>query len=95
MYVESAAVIRGMKADLTPCLAQRRPLNNELELATMNITKYLLYGALAAISYVMLLAWNTDYPQVVDFGAPAPSPVSLISRPENTTVTDIPTQFPD
>ena len=95
MYVESAAVIRGMKADLTPCLAQRRPLNNELELATMNITKYLLYGALAAISYVMLLAWNTDYPQVVDFGAPAPSPVPLISPPENTTVTDIPTQFPD
>ena len=95
MYVESAAVIPGMKADLIPCLAQRRPLNNELELATMNITKYLLYGALAAISYVMLLAWNTDYPQVVDFGAPAPSPVPLISPPENTTVTDIPTQFPD
>ena len=81
MYVESAAVIPGMKADLIPCLAQRRPLNNELELATMNITKYLLYGALAAISYVMLLAWNTDYPQVVDFGAPAPSPVPLISPP--------------
>ena len=95
MYVESAAVIPGMKADLIPCLAQRRPLNNELELATMNITKYLLYGALAAISYVMLLAWNTDYPQVVDVGAPAPSPVPLISPPENTTVTDIPTQFPD
>jgi len=95
VYVESAAVIPGMKADLIPCLAQRRPLNNELELATMNITKYLLYGALAAISYVMLLAWNTDYPQVVDFGAPAPSPVPLISPPENTTVTDIPTQFPD
>ena len=61
----------------------------------MNITKYLLYAALAAISYVMLLTWNTDYPQVVDFGAPAPSPVPLISPPENTTVTDIPTQFPD
>ena len=95
MSVESAAVIPGMKADLIPCLAQRRPLNNELELATMNITKYLLYGALAAISYVMLLAWNTDYPQVVDVGASAPSPVPLISPPENTTVTDIPTQFPD
>ena len=95
MSVESAAVIPGMKADLIPCLAQRRPLNNELELATMNITKYLLYGALAAISYVMLLAWNTDYPQVADFSAPAPSPVPLISPPENTTVTDIPTQFPD
>ena len=61
----------------------------------MNITKYLLYGALAAISYVMLLAWNEDYPQVVDFGAPALSPVPLISPPENTTVTDIPTQLPD
>ena len=95
MYVESAAVIPGMKADLIPCLAQRRPLNNELELATMNITKYLLYGALAAISYVMLLAWNTDYPQVVDFVAPPPSPVPSISPPENTTVTDIPTQLPD
>ena len=95
MYVESAAVIPGMKAGLIPCLAQRRPLNNELELATMNITKYLLYGALAAISYVMLLAWNTDYPQVVDFVAPPPSPVPSISPPENTTVTDIPTQLPD
>ena len=84
-----------MKAGLIPCLAQRRPLNNELELATMNITKYLLYGALAAISYVMLLAWNTDYPQVVDFVAPPPSPVPSISPPENTTVTDIPTQLPD
>ena len=95
MYVESADVIPGMKADLIPCLAQRRPLNNELELATMNITKYLLYGALAAISYVMLLAWNTDYPQVVDFVAPPPSPVPSISPPENTTATDIPTQLPD
>ena len=61
----------------------------------MNMTKFSLYAALAVISYLMLLAWNEDYPQVVDFGAPAPSPVPLISPPENTTVTDIPTQLPD
>ena len=61
----------------------------------MNMTKFSLYAALAVISYLMLLAWNEDYPQVVDFGAPAPSPVPLISPPENTAVTDIPTQLPD
>ena len=61
----------------------------------MNMAKFSLYAALAVISYLMLLAWNEDYPQVVDFGAPAPSPVPVISPPENTAVTDIPTQLPD
>ena len=95
MYVESAAVIRGMKADLTPCLAQRRLRNNGLELATMNITKYLLYAALAAISYVMLLTWNTDYPPVVDFDSQVSRPALLSPEPEDRAATDIPTQVPD
>ena len=61
----------------------------------MNMTKFSLYTALAVISYLMLLAWNEDYPQVVDFSAQAPTPVPSISPPENTTVADIPTQLPD
>ena len=95
MCAESAAVTLGTKADLTPCLAQRRPRNNELALAIMNITKYLLYAALAAISYVMLLTWNIDYPPVVDFDSQVPRPILLSPEPEEAAATDIPTQVPD
>ena len=61
----------------------------------MNITKYLLYAALAAISYVMLLTWNTDYPPVVDFDSQVSRPALLSPEPEDRAATDIPTQVPD
>jgi YidC/Oxa1 family membrane protein insertase len=32
----------------------------------MDITRFSLYGALAIVTYLMLLAWQEDYPPVID-----------------------------
>ncbi|MEZ5489950.1 MAG: membrane protein insertase YidC [Gammaproteobacteria bacterium] len=63
----------------------------------MDLSRFFLYAALAVVSYLMLLAWNEDYPNQI------PEPVSqpaanLADLPESGTASealeDIPTQIP-
>ena len=49
----------------------------------MDLTRFFLYTALAVITYLMLLAWQEDYPPVVDNGQDSAS----VSQ-------ETPTQFP-
>ena len=59
----------------------------------MDLTKFALYTSLAAITYLMLLAWQEDYPSIVDTGSVnQQSPPSLaLSTPQ---VDDIPREVP-
>ena len=60
----------------------------------MDLTKFFLYTSLAAITYLMLLAWQGDYPPLLDSGrTQEPSSIQI---PENaaTSATDIPTVVP-
>ena len=59
----------------------------------MDLTKFALYTSLAAITYLMLLAWQEDYPSVVDSGSVnQQSPPSL--APSTPQVDDIPREVP-
>ncbi|MGB4246759.1 MAG: membrane protein insertase YidC [Pseudohongiellaceae bacterium] len=57
----------------------------------MDSIKYLIFGGLAVVSYLLLLAWQEDYPQVA-----APSPVSEVQSPGNAVapVSDVPAVVP-
>ncbi len=59
----------------------------------MDLTRFSLYIALAAVTYLLLLAWQEDYPPVVDSGNPAPQ---LESIPDSTpqVATDLPASLP-
>ena len=60
----------------------------------MDLTKFFLYTSLAAITYLMLLAWQDDYPPLVD-NSPTPEPSGLqIPETAATSATDIPTEVP-
>ena len=56
----------------------------------MDLTKFALYTSLAVVTYLMLLAWQEDYPPLINsgFDEQIPSP----SRP--TQLNDLPTQVP-
>ena len=59
----------------------------------MDLTKFALYTSLAAITYLMLLAWQEDYPSIVDTGSinqQSPPPLTS-SSPQ---VDDIPREVP-
>ena len=59
----------------------------------MDLTKFALYTSLAVITYLMLLAWQEDYPSVVDSGSVnQQSPPSLASS--SPQVDDIPREVP-
>ena len=59
----------------------------------MALTKFALYTSLAVITYLMLLAWQEDYPSVVDSGSVnQQSPPSL--APSTPQVDDIPREVP-
>ena len=59
----------------------------------MDLTKFALYTSLAVITYLMLLAWQEDYPSVVDSGSVnQQSPPSLASS--TPQVDDIPREVP-
>lgn len=59
----------------------------------MDLTKFALYTSLAVITYLMLLAWQEDYPSVVDSGSVnQQSPPSL--APSTPQVDDIPREVP-
>lgn len=59
----------------------------------MDFTRFSLYTALAAITYLMLLAWQEDYPPVVDSGTPVSE---LQSIPDSTPAvsSDLPADVP-
>ena len=60
----------------------------------MDLTKFFLYTSLAAITYLMLLAWQDDYPPLVD-NSPTLEPSGLqIPETAATLATDIPTEVP-
>lgn len=49
----------------------------------MNLTRFFLYTALAVITYLMLLAWQEDYPPLIDNG-------DNVVQTSNSTQQDIP-----
>ena len=63
----------------------------------MDLSRFFLYTALAVVSYLLLLAWNEDYPQSVSEAVTTP-PAELPSAPETgtptTTPADVPNQVP-
>ncbi len=68
----------------------------------MNYLRYFLYTALALVSYVMLLAWNADYPPSANNVVPSQVP-TLTSVPEPaveptlapvSTSSDVPAEVP-
>lgn len=61
----------------------------------MDLTRFSLYTALAAVTYLMLLAWQEDYPPVVDAGNPGSQLQSIPdSTPTSQTATDMPASLP-
>ena len=59
----------------------------------MDLTKFALYTSLAVITYLMLLAWQEDYPSIVDGGSVSQqSPTPLTSS--SPQVDDIPREVP-
>tara|TARA_B100000029_G_scaffold192453_1_gene190493 strand:- start:481 stop:2172 length:1692 start_codon:yes stop_codon:yes gene_type:complete len=59
----------------------------------MDLTKFFLYTSLAVITYLMLLAWQADYPPLVDGGSQQ-SPALQIPETLAAPVSDIPTDVP-
>ena len=59
----------------------------------MDLTKFFLYTSLAVITYLMLLAWQADYPPLVDGGSQQ-SPALQIPETPAAPVSDIPTDVP-
>ncbi len=62
----------------------------------MKFTRFFLYTALAVITYLMLLAWQEDYPPAVDDGGDsAPAAVSgLPDGADEPATPDLPAQLP-
>jgi len=71
----------------------------------MNLTRFSLYTSLAIITYLMLLAWQEDYPPMVDDGSSVqssmPSLTPQIPQGDNpgigtsvTTASNVPTDVP-
>jgi YidC/Oxa1 family membrane protein insertase len=61
----------------------------------MNYTRFILYTSLAVITYLMLLAWQEDYPPVVNATPAANTNLSDVADNNDTpTISDIPTQVP-
>ena len=60
----------------------------------MDFTRLSLYVALAVVTYLLLLAWQEDYPPVVDSASTAPIPSAA---PQETIpqVTDLPMVLPE
>ena len=59
----------------------------------MDFTRFSLYTALAAITYLMLLAWQEDYPPVIDSGAPV-NELQTIPDSAPQAATDLPVDLP-
>ncbi|MDG2420728.1 MAG: membrane protein insertase YidC [Gammaproteobacteria bacterium] len=59
----------------------------------MDLTKFALYTSLAVITYLMLLAWQDDYPPIVEDSTTRIA-TTQISEPPVQRDADIPTQLP-
>jgi len=59
----------------------------------MDFTRFSLYTALAAITYLMLLAWQEDYPPVIDTGSSS-SELQAIPETPSQVATDLPVDVP-
>ena len=59
----------------------------------MDLTKFALYTSLAVITYLMLLAWQDDYPPIVEDSTTSIA-TTQISEPPVQRDPDIPTQLP-
>ena len=60
----------------------------------MDLTKFALYTSLAVITYLMLLAWQEDYPSIVDTGSinqQSPPPLTLSSPQADDIPREVPT----
>ena len=59
----------------------------------MNLARFALYTALAAVTYLLLLEWQQDYPPIVESADTAPPPAAI---PDSTSpaTTDLPTTLP-
>ena len=60
----------------------------------MDLTKFFLYSSLAVVTYLMLLAWQDDYPPLVNDGSSATIPTLDIPVTEPAASADVPTQVP-
>ena len=59
----------------------------------MDLTKFALYTSLAVITYLMLLAWQGDYPPLIEDSSSVVTP-SRLSEPEVQRNPDVPTSLP-
>lgn len=57
----------------------------------MDITRFLLYTALAIVTYLMLLQWQEDYPPLVDDGSSSQVQVSAPTDTPLAPIADLPT----
>ncbi|HIF75182.1 MAG TPA: membrane protein insertase YidC [Porticoccaceae bacterium] len=66
----------------------------------MNLTRFFLYTSLAVVTYLMLLAWQADYPPVVDDGRNSRGQVEALQTPDNPPIlnssaaSDVPSNLP-
>ena len=60
----------------------------------MDFTRFSLYTALAAVTYLMLLAWQEDYPPVVQNAAPSSSLETIADNSAPQTSVDLPASLP-
>ena len=57
----------------------------------MDLTKFALYTSLAVVTYLMLLAWQEDYPPIIDTGV---VDQQVQSTSNTQQLNDLPTQVP-
>ncbi len=60
----------------------------------MDKTRFLLYTALAIVTYLMLLQWQQDYPPLVNDGSSSQVQLPTILDTSVASVTDLPTAMP-
>ena len=59
----------------------------------MDLTKFFLYTSLAVITYLMLLAWQEDYPPIISDGSQTPNELQL-PLTSTAPAPDVPTIAP-
>ena len=60
----------------------------------MDLTKFALYTSLAIITYLMLLAWQEDYPPLIDDGIAQQALPATDPTTSSAETNDLPTQMP-
>ncbi len=62
----------------------------------MDLTRFALYSSLAIITYLMLLAWQGDYPPTIDDGSSSQLEIPQIPNGENAVAasSDLPSDLP-